>query len=409
MTCKDHCPADKPCQPETGAGEADAYTDRFDVGLTSLSLLAFLGAGFGHNAKQYVVDTYKAKKHELGKDVVLKGLKWLVARQNPDGSFSSPGHRSLYNEALAALALSEAYGFTLNRAWKEPAQKAINFLCAAQKDSPKGAGKWGWRYDTPADIQEKRADYANEKDFQGELHDADTSVTGWMVMALKSAHASGLEVPKESEEGAVNFVKWASRQDGLVGYLEAGSAGLPIQGEHDAQFKYHGPSMASVAMCVRVFLEQNIDDPYLKLSAEQIVKELPNADADPKDKSKSLVDYYYWYYGSLALNQLDGPDSPKRTNKYWGPWNKAMQDTLLSLQSKEDKQCSTGGFLKPDRWSYTIGPIYTTAINILTLEVYYRYENAFGAAANKRMKKGASSAKAEDAKPEAAGGDKNNR
>jgi tetratricopeptide (TPR) repeat protein len=44
-----------------------------------------------------------------------------------------------------------------------------------------------------------------------------------------------------------------------------------------------------------------------------------------------------------------------------------MQDTLLSLQSKEDKQCSTGGFLKPDRWSYTIGPIYTTAINILTL------------------------------------------
>jgi len=411
MTCKDHCPADKPCQPETGAGESDAYTDTFDVGLTGLSLLAFLGAGFGHNAKQYVVDTFKAKKSELGKDVVLKGLKWLVARQNPDGSFSSPGHRKLYNEAIAALALSEAYGLTQNRAWKEPAQKAINFLCAAQKDSPKGSGKWGWRYDAPADIQEKRSDYANEKDFQSELHDADTSVTGWAVMALKSAHASGLEVPKEAEEGAINFVKFASSQNGLVGYFDSNGAGAVVEsdGQSWKAYKYHGASLASVAMCVRVFLEQNIDDPYLKLSADQIVKELPSADPDPKDKTKSLVDYYYWYYGSLALNQLDGPDSPKRTNKYWGPWNKSMQDTLLSLQSKEDKQCSTGGFLKPDRWSYAIGPIYTTAINILTLEVYYRYENAFGAAANKRMKKGASSAKAEDAKPEAAGGDKNNK
>jgi hypothetical protein len=409
MTCKDHCPADKPCQPETGAGEADAYTDKFDVGLTSISLLAFLGAGFGHNAKQYVVDTFKAKKSELGKDVVLKGLKWLVARQNPDGSFSSTGpQRSLYNEALAALALSEAYGLTANRAWKEPAQKAINFICAAQKDSPKGAGKWGWRYDAVADIQERVKDYKNDKDFQGELHDADTSVTGWMVMALKSAHASGLEVPKESEEGAINFVKWASRQDGLVGYLDAGAAGLPIQGEHDQQYKYHGPAMASVAMCVRVFLEQNIDDPYLKLSAEQIVKELPSVEGDPKDKTHSLIDYYYWYYGSLALNQLDGPDSPKRTNKYWGPWNKAMQESLLSLQSKEEKQCSTGGFLKPDRWSYSIGPIYTTAINILTLEVYYRYENAFGAAANRRLKKGSGPAKSDEPKSEPAG-DKSNK
>jgi hypothetical protein len=34
----------------------------------------------------------------------------------------------------------------------------------------------------------------------------------------------------------------------------------------------------------------------------------------------------------------------------------------------------------PDRWSYDGGPIYTTAINVLTLEVYYRYENAFGGA-----------------------------
>lgn len=412
MTCKDHCPADKPCQPETGAGQ-DAYTDVYDVGLTGLSLLAFLGAGYGHNAKQYVVDSFKGKKYELGKDVVLKGLKWLVAKQNPDGSFSNPGQRQLYNEAIATLALCEAYGFTQARAWKEPAQKGINFLCSAQKESPIAAGsKWGWRYKAPQDINDARSEYADEKSFQAELHDADTSVTGWMVMALKSAHAAGLEIPKGAEEGAIGFVKWASAQDGQVGYLSPQTAGLPILGEHDMQYRYHAPSMAAVGMCVRIFLEQNIDDPYLKLSADHIVKSLPSTDNDKTDKAKSLIDYYYWYYGSLALNQLDGPDSPKRTNKYWGPWNKAMQESLLSLQSKEEKQCSTGGFLKPDRWSYTIGPIYTTSINILTLEVYYRYENAFGAAANKRLKKGTSatrSDKPDDAKPDPANGDKSNK
>jgi hypothetical protein len=36
--------------------------------------------------------------------------------------------------------------------------------------------------------------------------------------------------------------------------------------------------------------------------------------------------------------------------------------------------------MKSDRWgNYSgAGPLYNTAINVLTLEVYYRYENAFG-------------------------------
>jgi hypothetical protein len=388
ITCKDHCPPDKPCQPETAKSEFGGYTDKLDVGLTSVSLLCFLGAGYGHNAKQFVVDTVKAKKSELGKDVVLKALKWLVAQQQPDGSFGDPSRRALYNDAIAALALSEAYGLTQNRTWKEPAQKAINFLCTAQKNNPKGTGKWGWRYVTPQDIENNRAEYgANEKGYLQDLYDADTSVTGWCVMALKSAMVSGLEVPQESIDGALAFIKWCSTSNGLVGYYAPETAGIDIAGDHAEEYKYHHPAMASVAMCVRIFLEQNIEDPYLKLSADQIVKSLPSAEQDPKAKTKSLIDYYYWYYGSLALNQLDGPDSPKRTNKYWGPWNKAMQDTILSLQSKEEKQCTTGGFLKPDRWSFGFGPIYTTAVNVLTLEVYYRYENAFGAAQNKKMGK----------------------
>ena len=90
------------------------------------------------------------------------------------------------------------------------------------------------------------------------------------------------------------------------------------------------------------------------------------------------VDYYYWYYASLALNQVDGPDAPKRTGRYWPPWNKAMADAVVGLQSKEKRSCTSGGWMAPDRWSLDHGgPLYATALNVLTLEVYYRYPNAF--------------------------------
>ncbi|MFM7283054.1 MAG: hypothetical protein ACKO32_14890, partial [Planctomycetia bacterium] len=90
------------------------------------------------------------------------------------------------------------------------------------------------------------------------------------------------------------------------------------------------------------------------------------------------IDYYYWYYASLALNQFDGPDSPRKSGKYWGPWNKAMVDCVVGLQDATEKSCNRGGWMTMDRWAYTGGAVYTTAINVLTLEVYYRYENAFG-------------------------------
>ncbi|MGH7149984.1 MAG: hypothetical protein ACREIU_04775, partial [Planctomycetota bacterium] len=64
---------------------------------------------------------------------------------------------------------------------------------------------------------------------------------------------------------------------------------------------------------------------------------------------------------------------------YWGTWNRAMTDALLGLQEKDERSCKRGGWIVSDRWGLVSGgPIYTTAINVLTLEVYYRYENAFG-------------------------------
>jgi hypothetical protein len=363
---KDRCTPETPCYDPK-----ENLNDHYDEGLTGLALLCFLGAGFSHESKQDIVDTAMGKRHKIG-EVVKNGLQWLVKKQGQDGSFSKD-RAFMYNEALAGLALTEAYGLTQNRYWKEPAQRSVDFLQKSQRPSPTGNGLWGWRYASRMDVEQFQGSGASmDEQAKKDLFDSDTSVTGWAVMALKSAQISGLTVSKDSMEGAMAFCKYVTGSDGLVGYLTPQGAGQSVSGPKD-HFTYHPTVMSALGMCIRIFAEHNPDDPFLDLAAKRIVADLPTV-----SKDKLSVDYYYWYYGSLALNQLDGPDSPRKSGKYWGPWNKAMVDAVTAMQDKGERTCGSGGWLFGDRWSYAGGPVYTTAINVLTLEVYYRYENAFG-------------------------------
>ena len=370
-TLKERCTPEKPCYDTK-----ENFTANYNVGLTSLALLCFLGAGFSHESKQDIVDTSMAKRYKIG-DVVKNGLQWLVKRQNQDGSFTDKVF--MYNEALATMALTEAFGLTQNRYWKEPAQKGIDFLQDAQRPNPSGTGLWGWRYESRKEIEEVRRAGTQDEAYKAQLFQSDTSVTGWVVMALKSAQLAGLAVKKGKHGRRLGVHQMGD------GRLRAGR--LPRRqrcrsdgdgSKNDDKFTYHPTTMSALGMCIRIFTQHDPDDPFFELAARRIVQDLPTV-----SKDKSSIDYYYWYYGSLALNQLDGPDSPRKSGKYWGPWNKAMVEAVLALQDHAERACSNGGWITTDRWSYDGGPLYTTALNTLTLEVYYRYENAFGAVSRK--------------------------
>jgi hypothetical protein len=349
-TLSAECTPGHPCAPAS----AD-YSRMYDPGLTGLALLAFLGRGLSTENNAFLVDEAFGHKY-LSREIVRNGVRWLTQAQGPDGSFKDfPS--LLYNEAIGTLALSEAYALSGNTKLREPAERAVRYLVGAQKANPFGSGRWGWRYTPGGDTV------------------ADTSVTGWVVMALKSAQLAGLSVPREALDGAVDYINWATGKDGLVGYLDPQGAGEAVSG-HGDQFDYHVGTMSALGMLVRTFTKHDIQDPFLEQAAQQIVKDLPRVGED-----RLSVDYYYWYYGSLALNQFDGPGSPRPDHgKYWDAWNNAMITAVLQLQddTKEGGQCSRGGWLTPDRWCYAGGPVYATALNVLTLEVYYRYENAFG-------------------------------
>lgn len=366
-TVAERCPCDEPIyKPKT------PYHPHYDEGVTGLALLSFLGAGFGDESRQDIVDPATGQRYVVG-DAVEKGLLWLVGRQKADGSFSRD-RVFMYNEALACLALTEAYSLTRSARWKDAAQKAIEFVQAAQRPSPSGQGLWGWRYASRQEIEKFHRGAGTPNDAMlRELCDSDTSITGWCILALESGRRAGLRVGEDHLAGGLAFAKFVTQEEtGLVGYLDRRGAGATVTGPND-HFVYHPATMSALGMSIRMSVEKNFADPVLDRSAQVIAKDVPTITPD-----QLSIDYYSWFHASRALNQFDGPDSPSKTNAYWGPWSKALVESVLALQDHTERDCRNGGWLVADRWTYQGGPIYTTAINLLTLEGYYRYDNALG-------------------------------
>src|SRR5690606_17025632 len=103
-----------------------------DTAGTGLSLLAFLGAGYTHQADKY-------------RNPVAAGRQFLIEHQRPDGVLSwalgAILSAWLYSHGIATVALCEAYGMTRDPALKDPAQRALDFIAAAQNRA-----QGGWRY-----------------------------------------------------------------------------------------------------------------------------------------------------------------------------------------------------------------------------------------------------------------------
>jgi hypothetical protein len=314
------------CSPNPGE-------ESFDAGVTGLSLLAFLGAGYSHLSK----DTYDGICFG---DVVRKGLQWLMARQDPEGCIGSrSADKYMYNHTICALAMTEAYGLTGSSLFRDNAQKAVDFTIAAQ--NPGKAWRYGYK-----------------------CGDNDSSVSGWAVMVLKSGELSGLVFPPSGYEGTRRWYDEVTESSyGRVGYNapNTGKVFIPGKNEH---FE-HNEALTSIAMMARIFMDKNKHDARLSNGAELLLRNKPvwNTNA---------IDYYYWYYASLALFQYDGPRGPK-----WSAWNEPMKDALVKNQNVKSSGCRRGSWEPVDRWSCEGGRVYATAINCLTLEVYYRYVNVF--------------------------------
>ncbi|MBI5362530.1 MAG: hypothetical protein HZA53_05075, partial [Planctomycetes bacterium] len=285
------CDADACC-----ADPKATYHALYEPGLTALAVLAFEECGYGPAAQQNLVDTVRGKRARIG-DVVERGLLWLQGLQKADGSVT-PEKAFSYDEALAALAFTEAYELTHDDGWRACAQRSVDWLVRAQRPSPSGAGPWGWRYQSLEDVRARVG--GDTTAVERELHDADTSITAWAARALGRAKRAGLVVPDPSIEGALAFTRWATARDGMVGYIDPKGAGATVTGKND-HFEYHPAVMSALGMSTRMELAPNRAEPFFALAAARLAEDRPRATKDGLS-----VDYYYWHAGTRALFEWGG-------------------------------------------------------------------------------------------------------
>ncbi|MFH1228695.1 MAG: hypothetical protein V1701_12445 [Planctomycetota bacterium] len=313
----------------SGPGE-----EEFDVGLTGAALLAFTGAGYTPSSK----DEFEGICFGV---VVRKAANFLVGIQDSStGVYGGvKSGKFIYNQAIAAYAIADLYGLIKDSpsgvVFQDAAQKGIDYLISIQNP-----GK-AWRYQ-PKDGQ------------------SDASVSGWAAMAIKSAQLADLRVDNAVFNNIKSFYDDVTNQsDGVVGYTELGSVAVKAS-ERDPKIQ---PSLTAIGVMVRVFIDKSIKDPIIKKGVERILQDLPAWNPSKLGE----IDYYYWFYASYCLNQFDGPDGA-----CWKKWNERMKEVLVKSQHPNTDGCLWGSWDPIDRWGEEGSRVYSTAINCLTLEVYYR-------------------------------------
>ena len=218
----------------------DGGSQENELAATAMSLLAFQGAG----------NTLVEGPHRA---VVARAWRSLLKTQQEDGSFDVgqvPMQHALYSHAQATMALCELYGMSRDPKLAEPAARAVAYCVAAQ--GPNG----GWRYEPgkPGDM----------------------SVTGWYMMALKSAEMAGMQVPAATFEGIGGFLDTVANGNGSrYGY------------RRDSPLKPASPVTAAVTaegLLCRQYLGWPQRDPRLVEGLELLVVEHPiDFESDTKD------------------------------------------------------------------------------------------------------------------------------
>ncbi|MHC4661621.1 MAG: prenyltransferase/squalene oxidase repeat-containing protein [Planctomycetota bacterium] len=295
----------------------------YDAGVSGLALLAFLGFGQTH-------------RHGKFKKTVRRGLKYLVDSQDrTTGRFGqSSGESWIYNHALASMAMCEAFAVTRDNFLKEPAQKAIDYIVQSQNPG------YGWKYEP-----------TNGKN--------DTSVTGWMVLALKAAKMAKLAIPQSAFDGSIAWFDRMTRvSDGKVGYMTPGDNGAKLWGRPRDAYK-NVPTMTAVSVLCRIFCGQRTNHPKIKQGVKLLLENLPEYNKPKNNK----VNFYYWYYGTYAMFQIGG--------SAWKKWAPAMKSAVLGGQ-RTGRICQDGSWDPIGEWGIVGGRVYATAINALTLEIYWR-------------------------------------
>jgi hypothetical protein len=274
-------------------------------GITGLCLMSFLASGEDPNFGLY-------SGH------IRKALRNLIKSQNASTGYLG---NSMYHHGFGMLALAEAYGVVDERnLWPEgqgegqrtigaALELAVRAAVTAQKKNTMG----GWRYSPDST-------------------DADTSVSGAVLVGLLAARNAGIEVPDESIDRAIAFYKSMTSDKGQVAYA-GGMGGFD-------------ESLARVSIGTLVYsLARRKDLPQYEAALGFLKDHLENPPGAYQE--------YTRYYQAQALFQGDVES--------WEKWNKLLVQQLKQAQQPD------GSFVGQ------FGAELGTSMSLLSLALNYKF------------------------------------
>jgi len=283
-------------------------------GTTGLAVLALLGSGEDPNFGPY-------------SSVIQKGLQSILKTQDARTGYMGP---SMYHHGFAMLAIAEAYGsldetrlmvedtIAANRPTPSLGQSlelAVRCAVTTQKKNPLHA----WRYSPDA-------------------KDADTSVSGAVLMGLLAARNAGIEVPDSSVDQAITFFNSMSSNSGSVTYASS----LDSFGESIAR-----SSITSLVYSIAKRRDAATYAPILKV----ISSDLESMDGPWPE--------YTRYYRAQALFQGDV--------KTWEKWNRILIKKLKGIQTADGSFSGSLGVTNDTSFS-----LLALALNFKFLPIYER-------------------------------------
>jgi hypothetical protein len=311
-------------QKQDGSWVFDGDSKAEVIAATGMALLPFLAAGETH------------KSGTIYQKQVHAGLTFLV-RNCPSGANSGRLSANMYAQAIGTLALCEAYGMTKDKGFLLPsAQAAINYIQRAQGAN----GSWGYAFGA----------------------NGDTSIVGWQVQALQAARLSkDIIVADAVIKKAIAFLN-----------LAGGGSRKAAYGYNDNAGAAPGTSLTAVGLLCRYYIDGwGPDNPGMAEGVAGLMKRAPGAGA-----AKPALDMYYYYYATQVVHFFEGDE--------WKNWNEGpkqadgtrkggMRDWLVELQNKKDGANMGSWEPEPGFIGRACGRLGTTALCLLTLEVYYRH------------------------------------
>jgi hypothetical protein len=273
-------------------------------GVTGMAVMAMLASGEDPNFGVYSGN-------------IRRGLRSMIENQNGETGVFSGG---MYHHGFATLCLAEAYGTVDDRnLWPagtpnprsigESLELAVRAAVTSQKQNQFGA----WRY-------------------SADSNDADTSVSGAVLVSLLAARNAGVEVPDESIDKAISYFRSMTSDNGQVAYA-GGFGGFD-------------ESLARISIATLVYaVARRRDLTEYRATLTYLTDKL---EADPPSYRE-----YTRYYQAQALFQGDV--------EAWRNWNRLLVRELKSIQQADG------------HFDGQFGPTVDTSLSLLALALNFRF------------------------------------